>query len=254
MNKLREIWTRGEQAIGGWLQIGDTLTAETLARIGYDALVIDMQHSGTEFDTAVAMMTAIELGGCEPFVRVRWNSPSEIMKLCDLGAYGIIVPMIETREDAELVASAVHYPPRGQRSFGPRRPLLRYGPDYAGIASETIVSMVMIETRKGIDNLDEILSVDGIDGVFIGPADLSLALGFAPKPDSAEPTVVDTIRHIRESAHGAGKRVGIFCGSPQFARQKLDEGFDFVTLTPDLVMLAAAARDAVAVARQRGGN
>jgi 4-hydroxy-2-oxoheptanedioate aldolase len=254
MNKVREIWKTGGQAIGGWLQIGDALSAETLAKSGYDALVIDMQHSGTEFDTAVAIMIAIENGGCEPFVRVRWNSPSEIMKLADLGAYGIIAPMIETAEEAAMLASALHYPPRGNRSFGPRRPLLRYGADYVAKASESIVSMAMIETQKGIDNLDSILAVDGLDGVFIGPADLSLALGGPPKPDSTDPKVVGAVRHIRERAHAMGKRAGIFCGSPVFGRQKLQEGFDFVTLTPDLVMLAAAAKEAVAIARNKEAN
>jgi 4-hydroxy-2-oxoheptanedioate aldolase len=254
MNKVREIWNRGDKAVGGWMQISGALPAETLARCGYDALVIDMQHSGTEFDAAVAMMTAIELAGCEPFVRVRWNSPSEIMKLADLGAYGIIAPMVETAEEAALLASALHYPPRGQRSFGPRRPLLRYGADYISKASDTIVSMAMIETQKGIDNLESILAVDGLDGVFIGPADLSLALGGPPKPDSTDPKVVSAIRHIRERAHAMGKRVGIFCGSPLFGRQKLQEGFDLVTLTPDLTMLAAAAKDAVTVARNTDAN
>lgn len=250
MNKVRQIWAEGGQAIGGWLQMTGSLHAEALAGCGYDALVIDMQHSGTDFESAVQMMIAIEHGGCEPFVRVRWNNPDEIMKLVDLGAYGVIAPMVESAEEARQLASALHYPPRGARSFGPRRPILRYGANYFANASETIVSMAMIETERGIANVDEILAVDGLDGVFIGPADLSVALGGPPRPDSDNPKVVAAIRTIRERAHGAGKRVGIFCGGGAFARSKLQEGFDLVTLTPDLSMLTAAARDVVAVARQ----
>jgi 4-hydroxy-2-oxoheptanedioate aldolase len=250
MNKVREIWTQGGQAIGGWLQMTGTLHAEAMAGCGYDALVIDLQHSGTDFESAVQMIVAIENGGCEPFVRVRWNNPDEIMKLIDLGAYGVIAPMIETAGEARELASALHYPPRGARSFGPRRPMMRYGADYFAQASETIVSMAMIETERGLAHLDEILAVDGLDGVFIGPADLSVALGGPPRPDSDDPKVVAVIAMIREHAHAAGKRVGIFCGSGAFARSKLQEGFDLVTLTPDLSMLIAAAENVVATARQ----
>ncbi|TVR06236.1 MAG: HpcH/HpaI aldolase [Salinarimonadaceae bacterium] len=249
MNKVRSIWESGGKAVGGWLQMTGVLHAEAMARLGYDALVIDMQHSGTEFDSAVAMMIAIENGGAEPFVRVRWNNPDEIGKLADLGAYGIIAPMIESADDARRLASAVHYPPRGARSFGPRRPLMRYGNDYFGRASDTIVSMAMIETERGLANLDDVLSVEGIDGIFIGPADLAVALGRAPKPDSDDPVVVDAVRMIRERVHAAGKRVGVFCGAGPFARAKLAEGFDFVTLTPDLAMLTASARRVLEEAR-----
>jgi 4-hydroxy-2-oxoheptanedioate aldolase len=250
MNKVREIWSRGGQAVGGWLQMSGALGAEALAGCGYDALVIDLQHSGTDFSDAAAMMLAIEHGSCEPFVRVRWNNPDEIMKLLDLGAYGIIAPMIETGEQAAALASAVHYPPRGARSFGPRRPLMRYGPSYFGRASDTIVSMAMVETERGIANLDDILAVDGLDGVFIGPADLSVALGGPPHPDSDEPRVVAAIATVRERTHAAGKRAGIFCANASFGKAKLREGFDLVTLTPDLAMLTAAARAAVATVRE----
>lgn len=244
-NQIRAIWEAGRQAVLGWLQIPSPLAAEALATCGYDGLVIDLQHSPTDFSTAVAMMTAIEGRGIEPFVRVQANDAGDIGKLLDVGAYGIIAPMIETAGQAQDLADALHYPPRGRRSFGPRRPMLRYGTAYHTLASASIVSFAMIETRRGLDALDAILAVDGIDGVFIGPADLAFALGCEPKPDSDAPPVVGAVRRIREQAHDAGKRVGIFCGSPQFARAKLDEGFDLVTLTPDLAMLTTAARNSL---------
>jgi 4-hydroxy-2-oxoheptanedioate aldolase len=249
-NRVRTLWERGEPAVVGWLQMPGTLHAEALARAGYDAIVIDLQHSPIDFSTAVPMIIAIENGGAEPFVRVRWNDASEIMKLLDAGAYGIVVPMIDTAEQAGLFASALHYPPRGVRSFGPRRPPFRFGPGYAAMASQTVVSLAMIETRDGIDNLDAILATEGFDGVFIGPTDLALALGKEPKPDSSDPAVVEVVRTIRERAHAAGKKAGIFCAGGAFAREKLAEGFDLVSVAPDLAMLVGAARAIVEETRR----
>lgn len=250
MNKIRRIWASGGAVVAGWLQIPGALHAEALARCGYDAVVIDLQHSPIDFNAAVAMIGAIEQGGAEPIVRVKWNTPSEIMQLLDMGAYGVIAPMINTAEDARLLASSLHYAPRGERSFGPRRPSMRFGADYWRIASDTIVSLAMIETVEAMDNLDAILAVDGLDGVFIGPTDLALSLGQAPVPDSRESGVVEAVRHIRERARLAGKRVGIFCGSGIFAAEKIREGFDLVTAAPDLSMLTMTARSVIADARK----
>jgi 4-hydroxy-2-oxoheptanedioate aldolase len=241
-NPLARGWASGRPAVVGWLQIPAPLSAEALSRCGYDGLVVDLQHSPIDLSDAVAMMTAIELGGAVPLARTRANDPGEVMALLDAGAYGIIAPMVETATDARRLAHALHYPPRGGRSYGPRRPSLRYGARYFQIASQTIVSFAMIETVPGLDNLDAILAVDGIDGVFIGPSDLALALGRGPGADSDDPVVVDAIRHIRERAHAHGRRAGIFCSAPHFAREKLAEGFDLVSITPDLTLLVAAAR------------
>jgi 4-hydroxy-2-oxoheptanedioate aldolase len=178
------------------------------------------------------MLTAIEHGGAEPVVRLQSNHGADAMKLLDLGAYGVIAPMIETAEDARHLADAIRYPPHGNRSFGPRRRPLRYGPDYAARAEETIVSMGMIETRRGLDNLDEILSVLGVAGVFIRPADL--ALGATPRPDSDDPRIVEAVQHIRIRCHATGRRAGIFCGGSAFAKAKFSEGFDLVSVAPDL--------------------
>lgn len=241
-NRVRACWSEGRAAVGGWLQLPGALHAEALARLDYDALVVDLQHSPIDFAQVAPMLIAIELGGAEPFVRMQVNDPSDTMKLLDAGAYGIIAPMVNSAADARMLASALHYSPRGVRSFGPRRPSLRFGKDYFAAASGTIVGLAMIETREAIINLDEILAVDGLDGVFIGPTDLAIELGHAPEVDSAEPEVIAAIAHIRERAHAAGKRAGIFCGQGAFARAKIAEGFDFVTAAPDLSMLVAAAR------------
>lgn len=249
MNKIRDIWNTSGAAIAGWMQTDSALQAETLATCGYDAIVLDLQHSVTGFNQAVAMLAAIESKGVEPFIRAQWNDPGDIMRWLDAGAYGIIAPLIETADQATQFANALRYPPHGNRSFGPRRPTLRFGADYMATADETIVGLAMIETQKGMENLDSILAVSGLDGVFIGPADLAMSLGSKPVPDSEDPVVVDAIAGILAQTKKAGKRAGIFCGSGKSAQQKIAAGFDFVSTTPDLVMLAAAAKASVAQAR-----
>jgi 4-hydroxy-2-oxoheptanedioate aldolase len=249
MNRVRECWKEGRAALAGWLQLSGSLHAEALARLEYDAVVVDLQHSLTDFASVVPMLSAIENGGSEPFVRLQVNDPADTMKLLDAGAYGVIAPLVNSAEDAKRFAKALHYPPHGVRSYGPRRPSLRYGSTYSGIASETIVAFVMIETRLALHNIDEILAVDGIDGVFIGPTDLALDLGHGPTVDSDQPELVAAIASIREKAHAAHRRAGIFCGSGDYARKKISEGFDFVTAAPDLTLLMGAARAVIAQAR-----
>ncbi len=248
-NRIRQCWAEGRAAVLGWLHIPSAISAEALAHCGYDGLVIDLQHGAADLAAAIAMMTAIEASGCESFVRVQANDPGDIMRLLDFGAYGVIAPLINTADDARGFAAAMHYPPHGNRSFGPRRPLLRYGSDYLAAASQSIVSLAMIETAEGLANLDEILAVPGLDGIFIGPSDLALALGRPPRPDSDDPVVVAAIARIRVACANAGKRAGIFCVDAGFAGAKIAEGFDLVSIAPDLVMLTSAARAALATVR-----
>ncbi|KSV75205.1 hypothetical protein N185_17650 [Sinorhizobium sp. GW3] len=249
MNRIRALWNSDQPAVCNWLQIPATIHAEALAGCGWDGIVIDLQHSPIDITKAMDMIVAIEKGGAEPLVRLQSNNAAEIMKLLDLGAYGVIAPMVETQEQAKAFASAIHYPPSGTRSFGPRRPLLRYGAGYLQQASASIVALAMIETRLGLENLEAILAVDGLDGVFIGPADLALALGCEARPDSNDPIVVEAISEIRSRTRMAGKRIGIYCASAGFARAKLDEGFDLVTMAPDLPALISASRSALAEVR-----
>jgi 4-hydroxy-2-oxoheptanedioate aldolase len=245
MNKIRAIWAEGRAAILGWLHIPSVISAEALSRCGYDGLVVDLQHGAAGFESMVPMLMAIEAGGAEPFVRVRHDDPAEIMKAMDFGAYGVIAPMIDTADHARAFASALHYPPQGARSFGPRRPLLRYGEDYVSQASASVVSLAMIETAAGLANLDAILAVEGYDGVFIGPGDLSLALGRPPRADPEDPVVVEAIEHIRARCKAAGKRVGLFCVEPAYARRMINAGFDLVSIAPDLTLLTRAAQRTV---------
>ena len=250
-NRIRARWAGGEAAVAGWLQIPSALSAEALAHCGFDGLVVDLQHSPIDIAIATAMFTAIEAGGAEPMARVASNDAAEIGRLLDAGAYGIIVPAIETAQQAAAMAEAIHYPPVGQRSFGPRRPLLRYGAIYPSLVTQAVISFAMIETRAGLDNLDAILSAPGIDGIFIGPADLALSLGAAPVADSGDTRVAAAIRHIRERAHAHGRRAGIFCKDPGFASARIAEGFDFVSVAPDLALLMETSRNAVKSVREQ---
>jgi len=252
VNKVKGCWREGRAALSAWLQLPGALHAEAVSRLGYDAVVIDLQHSSINIGAAAAMLVAIELGGAEPFVRLQVNDPADAMKLLDLGAYGVIAPMVQNAEDARRFSSALHYAPRGERSFGPRRPALRYGLRYVESASDTVVGLVMIETRRALGNLDEILAVQGIDGVFVGPTDLALDMGYPPVVDSEQPEVMEAIATIGAKARRAGKHAGIFCSGGSSARRRLEQGFDFVTTGPDLGLLTAAAQAALIEARQAG--
>jgi 4-hydroxy-2-oxoheptanedioate aldolase len=249
-NRIRQRWSTGQPAIVAWLQIPSAHHAELLATLGFDGLVVDFQHSLIDFRAAVEMFTAIDGKWCEPLVRVSQNDFTEIGRLLDAGASCIIAPLIDTADAAQALVNAIHYPPNGSRSLGPRRPVLRWGQDYRIRTRDLLVSLAMVETRAALDNLEAILAVPNLDGLFIGPSDLALALGREPAADPTDPVVLDAIRHVRESAHAAGKRIGIFCGSAESARERIREGFDLVSIGTDLQMLAGAAKTGLSHVRE----
>jgi len=203
--------------VNGWLAIPNVFSAETMAHAGWDSLTIDMQHGIVDYQAAVAMLTAISTTDTMPLVRVPWLDPGIIMKMLDAGAWGVICPMVNTREDAERLVAAVRYPPRGTRSFGPIRALLYAGADYPVHANDSVIALAMIETRQALDNLDAILSVEGLDAVYIGPADLSLALGCTPRFDQDEKPVVEAIDLILAKALERGVVPCIHNGTPDYA-------------------------------------
>lgn len=244
-NRLRTLWRQDRAAVNGWLTLPGTLIAETMAHQGWDSLTVDLQHGAIDYPAALGMLTAIATTDTVPLVRVPWLEPGIIMKLLDAGAYGVICPMINDRSEAERLVEYSKYPPRGGRSFGPVRATLYAGDDYVEQANDTLVSFAMIETRRALDNLDEILSVEGLDAIYVGPADLSLALGHAPGFDREEPEIVAVLEHILERARAHGVMAGLHNGSPEYARRMIERGFRFVSLGTDARLLAAAAADAV---------
>ncbi|MGD9941656.1 MAG: HpcH/HpaI aldolase/citrate lyase family protein [Burkholderiaceae bacterium] len=246
-NRLRTMWDAGRAAVNGWLAIPNSFSAETMAHQGWDSLTIDMQHGVIDYRDAVHMLTAISTTGVVPVVRVPWLDEGILMKMLDAGAYSVICPMINTRQDAERLVAATHYPPRGRRSMGPIRALLYGGPDYPSQSNRTIVAFAMIETRQALDNLDDILAVDGLDAVYIGPSDLASSLGYPPGFDREEKEMIEAIEHVIDRARARGVVAGIHNASPEYALRMVEKGFRFVTVGSDARFIAAGAQQAVAV-------
>ncbi|MDB5911642.1 MAG: hpcH/HpaI aldolase/citrate lyase family protein, partial [Ramlibacter sp.] len=201
----------------------------------------------------VTMLQAISTTDTVPVVRVPWLEPGILMKTLDAGAYAVICPMINTREDAQKLVAYTHYAPRGTRSFGPVRALLYGGADYPQQANDTIVTFAMIETAAALDNLDAIMSVEGLDAVYIGPSDLSLALGCKPTFDDVDPPVAQAIDHILARAKAHGLVAGIHNGGPQAALARIAKGFQFVTVSSDARLMAAGAQQIVGAMRAGQG-
>ena len=248
-NRLRTIWREGGAVVNGWLHVPSPFSAEVMAHAGWDSLTIDMQHGPVDYGSLVPMLQAISTTDTVPVVRVPWKDPGPIMQVLDAGCYAVICPMINTREEAEAFVGACRYPPAGYRSYGPYRAALYGGPDYTDHANETVVTMAMIETREAMENLDEILSVPGLDGVFVGPADLGQSLGHGPAMDRDEPAVVEAIDTVLAAAKEHGLAAGIFTGSPEYASRMVEKGFQFVTVSSDARLMASAAAEAVAAVK-----
>lgn len=251
-NKLRTLWSEGRAAVNGWLAIANSFSAETMAHQGWDTLTVDLQHGVVDYQAMVGMLQAISTTDTVPLVRVPWLEPGILMKTLDAGAYGVICPMVNTRDDAARFIACTTYAPRGTRSFGPIRGLLYGGPDYPQKADHTIVRFAMIETAQALDNLDDILSVPGLDAVYIGPSDLSLALGCRPVFDDVDPPAAEAIAHILARAKAHGVRAGIHNGVPEGAAARVAMGFDFVTVGSDARLMAAGSQHVLKTLRAAG--
>lgn len=248
-NQLRKIWKSGGAVVNGWLAIANSFSAETMAHQGWDSLTVDLQHGMVDYQAMVSMLQAISTTQTVPVVRVPWLEPGILMKALDAGAYGVICPMVNTREDAQKLVAYTHYAPRGTRSFGPVRALLYGGADYPQHANDTIVTFAMIETAAALDHLDDILSVNGLDAIYIGPSDLSLALGCTPTFDDLDPRAAEAVDHILARAKAHGVIAGIHNGTPEAALKRIAKGFQFVTISSDARLMAAGAQQVVAKMR-----
>jgi 4-hydroxy-2-oxoheptanedioate aldolase len=248
-NRLRTLWQNDQPALNGWLAIGNPFSAEVMAHQGWDSLTIDLQHGVVDYQAMVSMLQAISTTPTVPIVRVPWLEPGILMKTLDAGAYAVICPMVNTREDAQKLVAWTNYAPRGTRSFGPVRAAIYGGADYPTEADRTIVRFAMIETAQALDNLDAILSVDGLDAIYIGPSDLSLALGCNPSFDDVDAPVAQAIAHILARAQAHGVVAGIHNGRPDVARARIAKGFRFVTVSSDARLIAAGAQQVVAAMR-----
>ncbi len=248
-NRLRTLWQQDQAAVNGWLAIGNSFSAETMAHQGWDTLTIDLQHGVIDYQAMVPMLQAISTTPTVPIVRVPWLEPGIIMKSLDAGAYGLICPMVNSREDAQKFVAWSSYAPKGTRSFGPIRALLYGGADYPTHANNTIVRFAMIETAQALDNLDAIMSVEGLDAIYIGPSDLSLALGCRPVFDDVDPPVAQAIDHILERATAHGIQAGVHNGIAEGALARIAKGFRFVTIGSDARLMAAGSQQVLAKMR-----
>lgn len=242
-NRLRQIWSEGKGALNGWCSIGCAFTAEAMARQGWDSVTIDVQHGLIGYAEMLAMLQAVSATPAVPIVRVPWNQPGEIMKALDAGALGVICPMINSRAECEAFVRACRYPPEGYRSFGPTRAALVHGADYASAANREVITLAMIETAEGLSDLEEIVATPGLDGIYVGPSDLSLALGGAPDQDSHDPMRLEAFDRILAACKARGLKVGVHTTSPAYSKEMLQRGFDLVTVGADARYLAAGRRE-----------
>ncbi len=248
-NELKSLLAKGEPITNAWLSIASSYLAEGAGHQGFDCITVDLQHGMIGFETAIAMLQAISATPSVPLVRAPSNSAEKIMHLLDAGAYGVICPMISTKEQTERFVAACRYPPRGTRSFGPARGKLYGGPDYFQAANDEILAVPMIETAEALENIDQILGVQGVDMIYIGPNDLALDLGEQPGAETMDGATSKAIAHILSRARSAGIATGIFCADGKLAQQRLREGFDLVTLGNDFNQLMDAMKLAIATAK-----
>lgn len=244
-NNIRQLWSVNEPVLNGWITYDNSYLAETIGNAGFNSVTIDMQHGMIDYTGASLMLTALSTTNSVPFCRVPWNEPGIIMKMLDAGAYGIICPMINTVDEANKLVNYTRYPPFGQRSFGTCRAKYYGGSDYAEYANDTIIVLAMIETKEAIENVDEIAKIEGIDGFYIGPNDLLLSLGLPRKFDSEHPEFIDAITCILNAAKNNGKYAGIHCGSVEYAKKRVEQGFKFVTVGTDSRMVADGANQII---------
>ena len=243
-NRLREIWASGKPAINGWCSTPGAFSAELMANMGWDSVTVDTQHGVIGYAEMLAMLQAISTTAATPLVRVSWNAPGEVMRALDAGAYGVICPMINDARECAAFVQACRYPPQGFRSSGPTRAAIYGGADYHARANDEILAVAMIETKAGLENLEAIAGTPGLDGVYIGPSDLSLAMGGPPGQDSQDATLLATFDRIRDACRAKGVRVGVHTNSVAYSQQMIARGFDLVTVGSDMRYLLSGRREA----------
>lgn len=253
-NRLKRLWAAGEKTVNGWLAIPNGFSAEIMANQGFESVTVDMQHGMVDYQAAVSMLQAISTTDTVPLVRVPWNEPGVLQKVLDAGAYGVICPMINSRAEAEAFVAACRYPPLGSRSFGPIRASIYGGADYPVHANSEILTLAMIETKEAMAALDSILEVEGLDGIYVGPADLSNSLGCTPKFDQEEQPVVEAIQSIIDTTKRHKKVAGIHCGSPAYIKRMWAIGFDYATLLSDARMMAMKAGELLPELKAKTGG
>ncbi len=254
MNKLKARLRSGNACVNAWLAIPSGFSAEVVAQCGFDSVTVDMQHGVQDYLSMVQCFQAMDKYPVTPLVRIPWNEPGIIGKVLDGGAWGVICPMVNTPAEAKALTSACLYPPQGRRSNGPIR-AAAYGEasPYQSIANDEVLVMPMIETQEALDNLDAILDVPGISGIYIGPSDLGFSLGLKPMLDREEPQILAIYEKLIQATGKRGLFAGIHNMTGAYAARMIGMGFRFVTLFNDSGLLARAARAEIAATRKNAG-
>lgn len=250
-NKIKAMWKAGKPAVAGWISSGNTYITEAMAHAGYDALVIDMQHGmGLTMDLTALCLQTISTTDVVPMVRVPWNRPEYISSALDAGAYGVIVPLVNSYEEAVQAGRSVRYAPEGDRSSGPNRARLYGGSDYVNCANEEVICLVMIETVEALEQLDKIATAPGIDGFYVGPNDLALSLGLVPGSDVAKhPRHIEACQRVVDVAKAHGLVPCHHGSGPEEAISRFTQGFMMCQLGSDVNMVASTARETVQTVR-----
>ncbi len=253
INQALQKWRNKERSVGVWSNLPDLHMAEVLARTGVDWICFDLQHGLMDYRDLTCLLPALSNLPITPLVRVAANQPDQIGKVLDIGARGVIVPMVNNAEDARLAVSACRYPPAGSRSCGPMREIMLEGFEYLQHANEQIACIPMIETEEGIANVEAIAAVEGVDALFVGPMDLCYGLGLSPG-DFTNQRFKDAIARILAAAAENKLATGVFGVSPEFAANCLDNGFDFASASTDISFIRAGAAQAIAIASGKDAN
>jgi 4-hydroxy-2-oxoheptanedioate aldolase len=244
-NPVRAKLKRGEPSVGTWLTLPDTVAAQLMSKTGFDWLTVELEHTPTSFETAAQMFAIIAASGCVPLARVPVNSVENIKRVLDIGSWGIVVPMVNSRAEAESVVKAARYRPIGERSIGGQLHAANFGTDaatYYAKANDEILVVIMAEHVDAVANIDSILSVSGIDAVFVGPNDLHASMGLPPNFDSDHPQFNEALKKILAHAQARGIAAGIHVTDAAQAQRRINEGWQFVAVISEAgFMLGKAA-------------
>lgn len=244
---LRARWGAGGETLGAWLTLPSTAAAEIVARAGFDYVCVDLQHGHADISGLVPLVQAVELAGGVPIARVPWNEPGVIGRALDAGCHGVIVPMVDTVDQAAAVVAACHYPPRGRRSWGPMLIDGRHG-RYREWADRTVTVIPMIETATALENLDGICALDGVDAVYVGPSDLAISLGLGPSGNDGRAVFDDALGAVVDACGRHGVVPGIHSDAATAPRRRA-QGFRMITVAADIGVLGTAMSVALSGAR-----
>jgi 4-hydroxy-2-oxoheptanedioate aldolase len=256
-NLVRHKLKQGQPSFGSWLTMPGITTAQLMARMGFDWLTLELEHTPMNMETAGACIVALANTEVAPLVRIPVNSVENIKRVLDIGAWGIVVPMVNSRAEAEAVVAAARYRPLGQRSIGGSLHAANFDTDastYYARANDEILVVIMAEHVDAVERADEIFSVPGIDAVFIGPNDLHASMGLPPAFDSDNKQFAEAVEHIRVTAKKHGVASGIHVIDAAQAQRRAQEGFQFIAVISDAGFMMSKAKEVTSALGIGGGR